>query len=160
MAGPAAHPPTDLPVVFRPRMLRTVGLILAPLVTAAFIAASIAFSIIEWKGWRPAVDSVWMIGLGIALSLAILRFALIVARADEDGLFVRNIVLTRRYEWSQIVGVSYSEPLGDSWANLSLSDGTTAAVMAIQAADGPRAAEAANRLRILVDEHTPTGGTP
>ena len=101
-----------------------------------------------------------MIGLGIALSLAILRFALIVARADEDGLFVRNIVLTRRYEWSQIVGVSYSEPLGDSWANLSLSDGTTAAVMAIQAADGPRAAEAANRLRILVDEHTPTGGTP
>ncbi|HJA38719.1 MAG TPA: PH domain-containing protein [Candidatus Brevibacterium intestinigallinarum] len=141
-------------------MLRTVGLILAPLVTAAFIAASIAFTIIEWKGWRPAVDSVWMIGLGIALSLAILRFALIVARADEDGLFVRNIVLTRRYEWSQIVGVSYSEPLGDSWANLSLSDGTTAAVMAIQAADGPRAAEAANRLRILVDEHTPTGGTP
>jgi hypothetical protein len=141
-------------------MLRTVGLILAPLVTAAFIAASIAFTIIEWKGWRPAVDSVWMIGLGVALSLAILRFALIVARADEDGLFVRNIVLTRRYEWSQIVGVSYSEPLGDSWANLSLSDGTTAAVMAIQAADGPRAAEAANRLRILVDEHTPTGGTP
>ena len=150
----------SLPVVFRPRMLRTVGLILAPLVTAAFIAASIAFTIIEWKGWRPAVDSVWMIGLGVALSLAILRFALIVARADEDGLFVRNIVLTRRYEWSQIVGVSYSEPLGDSWANLSLSDGTTAAVMAIQAADGPRAADAANRLRILVDEHTPTGGTP
>ena len=145
MSDPARGEP--LPVVFRPRMLRTVGLILAPLVTAAFIAASIAFTIIEWKGWRPAVDSVWMIGLGVALSLA-------------DGLFVRNIVLTRRYEWSQIVGVSYSEPLGDSWANLSLSDGTTAAVMAIQAADGPRAAEAANRLRILVDEHTPTGGTP
>jgi len=141
-------------------MLRTVGLILAPLVTAAFIAASIAFTVIEWRGWRPAVDSVWMIGLGIALSLAILRFASIVARADEDGLFVRNIVLSKRYEWSQIVSVSYSELLGDSWANLSLSDGTTAAVMAIQAAGGPRAAEAANRLRILVDEHTPTGGTP
>ena len=160
MSDPAAHPPTDLPVVFRPRMLRTVGLILAPLVTAAFIAASIAFTVIEWRSWRAGADSVWMIGLGLLLSAIILRFAFIVARADEDGLFVRNILLTRRYAWSQIVGVSYSEPLGDSWATLSLSDGTTAAVMAIQAADGPRAAAAADHLRILVDEHTPSGGTP
>ncbi|HLS32766.1 MAG TPA: PH domain-containing protein, partial [Brevibacterium sp.] len=102
---------------------------------------------------------IWMIGLGVLFGLVLLRFASICAKAGPGGLFVRNIVATHRLEWSQIVSVTYSEALGDSWATLSLSDGTTAAVMAIQAADGPRAREATDRLRILVDEHTPSGGT-
>ncbi|SMY10959.1 PH domain-containing protein [Brevibacterium jeotgali] len=101
----------------------------------------------------------WLIGIGVLFGLVLLRFASICAKASPAGLFVRNIVATHRYEWSQIVSVSYSEALGDSWATLSLSDGTTSAVMAIQAADGPRAREATDRLRILVDEHTPPGGT-
>lgn len=140
-------------------MLRVVGLVLAPVVTASFVALAIALTVMEWPGWQPEIDTIWMVGLGLLISAILLRFASIVAKADEDGLFVRNIVATHRYEWSQIVSVSYSEALGDSWASLSLSDGSTAAVMAIQAADGPRAREATERLRILVDEHTPSGGT-
>lgn len=140
-------------------MLRTVGLILAPAIAASFLALAIALTVMEWPGWKPAVDPIWMIGLGVGFGLVLLRFASICAKAGPDGLFVRNIVATHRFEWSQIVSVSYSEALGDSWATLSLSDGTTAAVMAIQAADGPRAREATDRLRILVDEHTPSGGT-
>lgn len=140
-------------------MLRVVGLILAPTLAGSFIALAIALTVMEWPGWKPEVDPIWMIGLGVLFGLVLLRFASICAKAGPEGLFVRNIVATQRYEWSQIVGVSYSEALGDSWATLSLSDGTTAAVMAIQAADGPRAREATERLRILVDEYTPSGGT-
>lgn len=139
-------------------MLRVVGLILAPALAASFIALAIALTVMEWPGWQPEVDSIWMVGLGVLFGLVLLRFASICAKASPEGLFVRNIVSTQRYEWSQIVGVSYSEALGDSWATLSLSDGTTAAVMAIQAADGPRARKATERLRILVDEYTPPGG--
>lgn len=141
-------------------MLRVVGLILAPTLAASFIALAIALTVMEWPGWKPEMDSIWMVGMGLLFGFVLLRFASICAKADPQGLFVRNIVSTQRYEWSQIVGVSYSEALGDSWASLSLSDGTTSAVMAIQAADGPRAREATERLRILVDEYTPPGGTP
>ena len=140
-------------------MLRVVGLILAPTLAASFIALAIALTVMEWPGWKPEMDSIWMVGMGLLFGFVLLRFASICAKADPQGLFVRNIVSTQRYEWSQIVGVSYSEALGDSWASLSLSDGTTSAVMAIQAADGPRAREATERLRILVDEYTPPGGT-
>lgn len=140
-------------------MLRVVGLILAPTLAASFIALAIALTVMEWPGWKPEMDSIWMVGMGLLFGFVLLRFASICAKADPRGLFVRNIVSTQRYEWSQIVGVSYSEALGDSWASLSLSDGTTSAVMAIQAADGPRAREATERLRILVDEYTPPGGT-
>ncbi|SMX67741.1 PH domain-containing protein [Brevibacterium sp. Mu109] len=140
-------------------MLRAVGLILAPAIVASFTALSIALTVMEWPGWQPEIDTIWMVGLGVVFGLVLLRFASICAKAGPDGLFVRNIVASQRYEWSQIISVSYSEALGDSWATLSLSDGTTSAVMAIQAADGPRAQEATDRLRILVDEHTPPGGT-
>lgn len=140
-------------------MLRVVGMTLAPTLAASFIALAIALTVMEWPGWKPEMDSIWMVGMGLVFGFVLLRFASICAKADPHGLFVRNIVSTQRYEWSQIVGVSYSEALGDSWASLSLSDGTTSAVMAIQAADGPRAREATERLRILVDEYTPPGGT-
>lgn len=142
-------------------MVRIVGLALAPVIAAGFVAMAVFILNDDWPGWAPSpeVYAMWLIGLGVLFSLVLLRFASICAKASPEGLFVRNILNTHRYEWSQIVSVSYSEALGDSWATLSLSDGTTSAVMAIQAADGPRAREATDRLRILVDEHTPPGGT-
>lgn len=140
-------------------MVRAVGLTLAPIVVASFTALAIALTIMEWPGWRPELDSIWMVGMGVGGAFVMLRFASIVAKADEQGLFIRNIIGSRRLEWSQIVAVSYSAELGDPWARVSLSDGTTESVMAIQSADGRRAPRATALLRTLVDENTPTGGT-
>ncbi|GAA2091052.1 PH domain-containing protein [Brevibacterium salitolerans] len=144
--------------MIRPRQVRIMGLVLAPVVVLAFVAASVAFSVREFPGWRPEVDPVWMTGLGVLLAAALLRFASMCARARPEGLFVRNLLRARTYDWNQIVGLTYSARSGDSWARIDLVDGTTAAVMAIQTADGARAEAAAERLRTLIDHHLPSGG--
>ena len=68
---------------------------------------------------------------------------------DGAGLTVRNLLLTRRVEWAEIVSVRFGQ--GRPWVSLDLADGTTLAVMAIQAADGARAAREARRLATLVE---------
>ncbi|WP_084499876.1 PH domain-containing protein [Brevibacterium album] len=144
-------------LVIRPRQVRIVGFVLAPLVVLAFAAASVAFSLMDFPGWRAHVDPVWMTGIGVLIAAVLLRFAALCARARADGLFVRNLTHSRTYPWEQLVGLTYSAAGGDPWARLDLVDGTTASVMAIQSADGPRAEAAAQRLRILIDQHLPPG---
>src|SRR5690625_7640036 len=82
---------------------------------------------------------VWMNLLGILFGAALLRIADIHARPTDTGLVVRNMVRTHRFEWGQILGVSFSPAGDDPWPLLDLADGTTCAVMAIQHADGPGA---------------------
>jgi hypothetical protein len=74
--------------------------------------------------------------------------------ATEEGLRVVNGYRSRRFEWSQVIGVSL--PRGAPWATLDLSTGTTVSVMAVQGSDGVRARRAARDLRRLIAAHTPS----
>jgi predicted DNA repair protein MutK len=73
--------------------------------------------------------------------------------ATESGLTVVNGYRTRRFEWSQVIGVSL--PRGAPWATLDLSSGTTVSVMAVQGSDGARARRAIRQLRACIADHTP-----
>ena len=73
--------------------------------------------------------------------------------ATETGLMVVNGYRTRRFEWSQVIGVSL--PRGAPWATLDLSDGTTVSVMGIQGSDGARARRAVRELRACIAANTP-----
>lgn len=81
------------------------------------------------------------------------RLAGVAAFPSEDGLLVRNLLLSRRLEWAEIVALRFAG--GDPWALLDLSDGDTLAVMAIQRADGARGRAEADRLATLVALHSP-----
>lgn len=125
---------------------------LAPLVVLSFAVGSVLLTHIGWIAWRPVRDSAWMNAIGVLVAIVVLRVGSIRARALPDVLEVRNIGRTRRYAWAQILAVDFRPELGAPWAQLDLSDGTTATVMAVQASDGEAGARAAERLRILVDE--------
>lgn len=139
--------------IFRPRQVRIISIVGAIAVTCGFAILSVALLIVDWEPWT-VLDMVWMNLLGILFGASLLRIADIQARPTDTGLVVRNMVRTHRFEWGQILGVSFSPEGDDPWPLLDLADGTTCAVMAIQHADGPRAHADVARLRKLITRHT------
>ena len=133
--------------------MRIISIVGAIAVTCGFAILSVALLIVDWEPWT-VLDMVWMNLLGILFGAALLRIADIQARPTDTELVVKNMVRTRRFEWGQILGVSFSPEGDDPWPLLDLADGTTCAVMAIQHADGPRAHADVARLRMLITRHT------
>jgi hypothetical protein len=91
------------------------------------------------------------VGFGAALAAFLLRYASIRAVPDDDGLTVRNLLLTRRIGWAEVVEVRFPE--GAPWVTVELDDTDEVAVMAIQRADGEAARAEARRLAGLVARH-------
>ena len=131
--------------------MRVLCFTLAPIVVLAYVALSIALTVIEWKSWH-GYDIVWMNLLGLLFGFVVWRVGSIEARPSHDGLTVRNIFSTHFYEWNQIIDAHL--PLSSSWAVLDLNDGTTTSVMAIQHSDAGRAQNEINRLRTLIETNT------
>ncbi len=140
MPGPTA--------AFRPRAARTVSLVLAVLVIALTAAIIVAMSELAIG------DRIGFALVGLLIVWFLWRQASVAALADEDGLTVRNLLLTRRLAWAEIVSVRFGS--GRAWVQLDLSDGDTLAVMGIQRADGAFAESEARRLATLVAQHTAT----
>lgn len=139
---------------FVPRRLRIVAVVAAVVVLAGFAWLSYALGTVGWEAWR-LWDVAWMNALGLVLAAAGLRMGLIRADPSPEGLRIRNLFRTFTVPWPQIVGASFNEAAGDAWVSLDLSDGTTAAVMAIQASDGPRVHAEVARLRELIERYSP-----
>ena len=92
----------------------------------------------------------------IGILLFVTYYALVRCKvvAVETGLTVVNGYRTRRFEWSQLIGISL--PRGAPWATLDLSDGTSVSVMGIQGSDGDRARRAVREVRACIAANTPT----
>lgn len=100
------------------------------------------------RQWGPA-DQVALVVFGAGIAAFLLRYATIRAVPDDDGLTVRNLLLTRRVRWEDVEGVRFDE--GAPWVVLDLHDGDELAVMAVQRADGEVARGEAGRLAALLD---------
>nr|WP_232514753.1 MULTISPECIES: PH domain-containing protein [Cellulomonas] len=132
---------------FRPRLARTASLVLAGVVVTATVVLVVLM---------PGLTSLDVASFAV-FALAIVWFcwrqASVRAVPDEDGLTVRNLLVTTRLTWAQVVAVRF----GDSpWVQLDLADGDTLAVMGIQRADGELARAQARRLATLVAARTRT----
>ena len=99
------------------------------------------------REWGPA-DQVALVAFGSGIAAFLLRYATIRAVPDAEGLTVRNLVVTRRVAWDEVVGVRF--PDGAPWVTLDLADDDELAVMAVQRADGHLARGEAQRLARLV----------
>ena len=64
---------------------------------------------------------------------------------------MRNLFLTRRLGWAQIVRMQFGG--GAPWVSLDLTDTDTVPVMAIQKADGAHGRAMAGRLAALIEYH-------
>lgn len=92
-------------------------------------------------------DQIAMGGIGVVLALGSLWFARPRVRADHDGVEVRNMLGTHRYQWSDIQSVSF--PDGSPWARLELAADEYVPIVAVQAIDGEHAVTAMRELRRL-----------
>lgn len=135
-------------VVFRPRLARVVTLVLA---VAVLVLTGVIAAVLPNAG---PLDRVGFATVGLLIAWFCWRQATVSAKADDTGVTVRNLMLTRRLEWSEIVSVRFGH--GRPWVQLDLADGDTLAVMGIQRADGERAGAEARRLATLVAQHTRT----
>jgi len=134
---------------FRPRFARVVTLVIAALIAAGTVALVVVLP--QFYTRSVVLDLVGIALVGAFGVWFCWRQATVVAVPDEHGLFVRNLVYTRRLEWAEIVLVRFGE--GRPWAQLDLADGDTLAVMGIQRADGEHARREAARLAALVTAH-------
>ena len=145
--GAASRGATDPFAPFRPRRGRAVALGAAWAALGVFGAIALLMPAQTLGHWGIG-DRLMFFGLGVVLALVAWRYASIVAVPSRTGLVVRNLVVTRTLEWSEVVGVQFGG--GEPWVSLDIEDGDTVAVMAIQKADGDVASREASRLAALV----------
>lgn len=145
----AAGTPLDAP--FRPRRGRVVPLVMGAVSIALTGVVAIGMGALgSWSG----PDQMMMLGLGVAIAAFLWRYASIRATPGEQGLRVRNLLVTRTIAWDEILAVRFPE--GDPWVTLELDDTDVVAVMAIQRVDGDRGREEAVRLATLLSRRRST----
>lgn len=145
--------PSGLYRPFRPRAARVVSTVLAVAVLVMMTGIAVLLPQVA-NGRESWLDRGGIIGFGVLVAWFLRRQAGVRAVPDRDGLTVRNLMVTRRLEWAEIVSVRFGS--GRPWVSLDLADGDTLAVMGIQRADGDRARSEARRLATLVARHSAT----
>ena len=133
---------------FRPRWGARVPRVLAVVVG---VASAVGAATIPGTHWT-VLDRLFFFVLGALVAAFLWLFARIEARPSPQGLVVRNLFITRRLEWAQIVRLQFSG--GAPWVSLDLDDTDTVAVMAIQKADGAHAQASVRRLAALIEYHS------
>lgn len=131
----------------RPRRVRVLSISTAVVFVAVFTAVGVLLRNSSTGVRFYLSDQIAMIGIGLFLAAASLLFMRPRVRADAAGIEVRNVLTTRRFEWSQIVSVSF--PDGSPWARLELPDDEYVPVLAVQAVDGDYAVTTMRGLRRL-----------
>lgn len=137
--------PDDL-AVFAPRRTRVVALGLGAGVTLLLVLLAL-FVPGRYELW----DRAGFVVVAVLIDLFLWRQASVRAVPSARGLHVRNLVVRRDLEWSQVVSVRFGER---PWPQLDLDDGDTLAVMGIQRSDGERAQAEARRLAGLVARYS------
>jgi hypothetical protein len=155
------------PVVFRPRRLRVVGVVVA--------VALVALTFYGWFALPREIRVLFtfsqlltLLGFLGVLVLVVLGVAASSVRADADGLRVRNGLRVHQVPWSRVHQVVMRP--GDAWAFALLKpDGSTDSpytadldtqkrfLVGIQAGDGAYAKEAVVELRRRLAEARSTG---
>lgn len=138
---------------FRPRAARIVSQVLAVVTLAVMVTIALLLPAVapDRQSW---LDRLGIVAFGVLVAWFLQRQAGVRADPDQDGITVRNLMVTRRVAWSEIVSVRFGQ--GRPWVQLDLADGDVLAVMGVQAADGERATAEAQRMATLVAIHSRT----
>lgn len=143
----------DLYRPFRPRAARVVAVVLGVAVLALMVTIAVLLpsAAPDRQSW---LDRAGIAGFGVLVAWFLWRQASVRAVPDAEGVTVRNLLITRRVAWPEVVSVRFGH--GRPWVQLDLADGDVLAVMGVQAADGARAVAEARRMATLVALHSAT----
>jgi Protein of unknown function (DUF2581). len=138
-------------VVIRPRRLRRVCWVLAPVVAIFFavLGALLRGPIgsAPTSGVFQGGDQAAMVVLGLLAAGAILLFTRPRVVADTQHIEVRNVLATHDLPWAVVRRIVFER--GNPWVSLELEDDDLLAVMAVQANDKEHAVAAVRKLRAL-----------
>lgn len=135
----------------RPRKMRIVAWILAVFIVVAMVVVGLLLkqSSTGALTFRTS-DQVAMIGLGVIIAGGVLILTRPYVRADAATVEIRNFGGPKRIPWQVVRGVRFSD--ASPWATLELEDDDAITMLAIQAVDGERAADATEGIRRLLAE--------
>jgi predicted DNA repair protein MutK len=145
--------PLSLPHTWRPLGVRVMLWVVGALLIALLVAVWIGLGD-DIRAEFTVFQRVTLVLFGVLLVVVYYGLLRCKVVASPEGLRVVNGYRDRRFEWSQVLGISL--PRGAPWATLDLSTGTTVSVMAVQGSDGDRARRAVRELRALIAERTPS----
>ena len=138
-------------VVIRPRKIRRVCWVLAPLAFALFAVLGTLLTGSTGSG-TPGVfqrgDQIAMVVLGLLMAGAILLFTRPKVEADAQHIKVQNVLGGVDLPWEVVRAIVFER--GNPWVSLELEDDDVIAVMAVQAADKEHAVEGVRALRALL----------
>jgi hypothetical protein len=140
-------------VTIRPRKIRLVCWVLAPIVVAFFVVlgALLGGSTGEGDAMFEPSDRIAMMALGLFVAAGILLFTRPKAVADSAHIKITNVIGGYDLPWEVVRAVRFER--GNPWVSLELQDDDVVAVMAIQAADKEYAVTAVRALRTFLDTH-------
>jgi Bacterial PH domain len=136
----------------RPVRLRRVAFGTSAVVVVLFVLLAVLLrrSSSEGVEFGPG-DQVAMVLLGVLVAAGVLVLARPSVVADLHGVRVQNLYTTKEVPWEVVRAVSFRD--GTPWAMLDLADDDQIALLAVQAADGPRAVATVRALRALHARH-------
>jgi len=133
----------------RPRRLTVVCRVVAALVLVVFAVLAVLLPEGSSGGQEFGLgDQIAFFVIGALIAVAVLAFTRARVRADEKGIWVRNVLGDRYFPWAVVVSVDL--PDSGPWAQLELHDDETVALLGIQSNDGDPAVEAVLALRALL----------
>ncbi|MDO5626864.1 MAG: PH domain-containing protein [Mobilicoccus sp.] len=149
----AAPSRRDPYAVIRPRRGRIVPVVVGVGVLAVFTAMAVFVpgQAMQKDDWALS-DRLMLFFIGVATAMFLSRFAFIKAVPTREGITVRNLFITRRLAWADVVRLQFGG--GSPWAYLDTWDTETVPLMAIQKADGAFGRAEAGRLAALIDYHS------
>lgn len=141
-------------VEHRPQKLRRIALSLAVVTVLAFGAVALLLPHGQELSHRVAVgDQLAFFGIGLLLAAGVVTLTRFRVRADETGIWVRNVLGERYFPWGVVVGIDI--PRGSTWAQLELHDDEVVGLLAVQVSDGDLAVDTVLALRRLLQAAQP-----
>jgi hypothetical protein len=141
-------------VEHRPQKLRRIALVLAVVTVLAFGVIALLLPHGQELSHRVAVgDQLAFFGIGLLLAAGVVTLTRFRVRADETGIWVRNVLGERYFPWGVVVGVDI--PRGSTWAQLELHDDEVVGLLAVQTSDGDQAVDTVLALRRLLKAAQP-----
>nr|WP_154698095.1 PH domain-containing protein [Lentzea guizhouensis] len=134
-------------VVLRPKKIRKVAWACAIGLVAVFTVVGLLLGNTPTGVIFRTSDQVAMILLGFLLAGGVLLLTRPKVNADATGISVRNVVTSHRFEWTDVLSISF--PDGAAWARLELPEDEYISIMAVQAVDREYAVKSVRALREL-----------
>jgi hypothetical protein len=142
-----APPPAAVSAVPRRWRLLCAGVALVVVAVLTYVGVTLKHEVVGVVSYTTA-DQVAVVGLGLVAGAGILALGRLRVDADTSGIRVRNLLGEREVPWTAVRAIRFDARF--KWATVLLTNDDEFAVLALQAADGERAATAVEGLRALL----------